>query len=284
MKFSFIRALGIGVCCMGLWCTLASGSVSASDQEMVQADHAFVQDIAKSDKASLGKLLDADFTWTDSDGQTESRAQVLQYLPKPGINDQTGVELKTYTYGQAGDVQANLGLVHVLRVWVKRPSGWRALAYQEVTSLNHTPSFAPGAGKDCLNPCKTVSYQPKNETERQVISAYEGLETVAQAHNSAKFAMYVADEFIAASSNSNKLYDKRSRMADFDRSKVAGVAPTPLVSARMFDFDDVVVMISLHRPDRGKPLHVTRIWVKRDGRWMETLSYQTTIKSGPAKP
>ncbi|HVB56001.1 MAG TPA: nuclear transport factor 2 family protein [Candidatus Acidoferrales bacterium] len=284
MRFSFTRALGIGVCCMGLWCSLASRSVSASDQEMVQADHAFVQAVAKADKAALGKLLDANFTWTDSDGETESRTQVLQELPRPGINNETGAELKTYTYGQAGDVQANLGLVHVLRVWVKRPSGWRALAYQEVTSLDKTPSFAPGAGKVCVNPCKEVSYRPKNETERQVITAYEGLETVAEAHNSAKFAMYVADEFIAASSNSNKVYDKRSRMADFDRSKVAGVAPTPLISARMFDFDDVVVMISIHRPDRGKPLHVTRIWVKRDGRWMETLSYQTTIKVGLAKP
>jgi hypothetical protein len=40
-----------------------------------------------------------------------------------------------------------------------------------------------------------------------------------------------------------------------------------------------VLMTSFHRPDRGKPLHVTRIWVKRNGNWVETLSYQTSIQS-----
>lgn len=280
MKLSFLRRFSVGVLSIGLWCALAGSGVSANDREMLQADRAFVQAVAHSDKAALGKLLDADFTWTDSGGKTESRARVLQALPKPMIEDESGAEQKNYEYGDVGDVQANLGRFHVLRVWVKRPSGWRALVYQEVTSLETAPAFAPGAGKVCVNPCKTVSYQPKNETERQVISAYEGLETVAEARNSAKFAEYVADEFVAASSNSNKLYDKRSRMADFDRSKIGGVSPTPLVSARMFDFDNAVVMLSLHRPDRGNTLHITRIWVKRDGKWVEAVSYQTAVKAG----
>jgi hypothetical protein len=179
-------------------------------------------------------------------------------------------------------VQANLGRVHALRVWVKRPAGWRAIVYQEVTSLESPPSVTPGAGKDCQNPCKSVSYQPKNDTEKQVVSAYEHLETAAMAHNSAVFSTLAADEFVAASSNSNKIYDKRGRMEDFDHSKMAGVAPTPLSSARMFDFGDAVLMTSFHKPDRGKPLHVTRIWVKRNGNWLETLSYQTSIQAPSA--
>jgi hypothetical protein len=51
------------------------------------------------------------------------------------------------------------------------------------------------------------------------------------------------------------------------------------MSARMFDFGGAVLMTSEHKPDRGKPLRVTRIWVKRDGNWVETLSYQTSIKA-----
>jgi hypothetical protein len=190
---------------------------------------------------------------------------------------------KHFAYGEIGDVQANLGRTHALRVWVKRAEGWKAIVYQEVSSLDAPPSFAPGAGKDCENPCKTVAYLPKNETEQQVISAYSKLETAAMAHNSAVFATLVADEFVAASSNSNKVYDKHGRMDDFDHSKMAGVAPTPLMSARMFDFGDAVLMTSEHQPDRGKPLHVTRVWVKRDGRWMETLSYQTSVNTAAAK-
>jgi hypothetical protein len=64
-------------------------------------------------------------------------------------------------------------------------------------------------------------------------------------------------------------------MEEFDRAKDGGLAPTPLVSARMHVFGDAVLMISEHKPDRGNPLHVTRLWVKRGADWVETLSYQT---------
>lgn len=255
-----------------------SAADTSAEKAMLQADRAFVAAVAKNDKASLAKLLDADFTWTDSDGKTQKKSEVLANIPKPGIADPAMAKLKDYTYGELGDVQADAGRVHELRVWVKRPAGWKAIVYQEVTSLENTPTVTPGAGKNCENPCKSVSYDPKNETEKQVVSAYEHLETAAMAHNSAVFSTLVADEFVAASSNSNKVYDKRGRMEDFDHSKMAGVAPTPLSSARMFDFGDAVLMTSFHQPDHGKPLHVTRIWVKRNGNWVEALSYQTSIQ------
>ena len=200
---------------------------------MLQADRAFVQAVAKADTRGLGKILDTDFLWIDSDGKVLTRTQTLQALPKPGIGDESGAQIKNYTYEDVGDVQANLGRVHVLRVWVKRPVGWRVIVYQEVVSMDAPPSFAPGAGKDCLNPCKSVSYEPQNEAEKQVVSTYESLETAAMAHDSARFSTLVADEFVAASSNSNKVYDKRGRMEDFDHAKMAGVAPTPLASAHL---------------------------------------------------
>jgi hypothetical protein len=99
------------------------------------------------------------------------------------------------------------------------------------------------------------------------------------AHNSPVFATLVADEFVAASSNSDKLYDKRGRMEDLDHSTMGGVAPTPLTTARLTDFAGAVLMISAHRPDLGKPLLVTRLWVERNGSWVETLSYQTAVQA-----
>ncbi len=245
---------------------------------MLQADRAFVQAIAHSDKPALEKLLDSDFTWTNSDGQILTRAQMLENPLKPSIANESAAEIKTYNYGALGDVQANLDRAHVLRVWAKRAGVWKAIVYQEVQSLDAPPSFAPSAAADCENPCKMVPYQAKNETERQVITAYSKLETAAMARNSAIFATMVGDEFVAASSNSDKLSTKRARIDDFDHSKNAGVAPTPLASARMFDFGDAVLMTSQHTPVRGKPLHVTRIWVNRNGSWVEALSYQTSIK------
>jgi hypothetical protein len=261
---------------------LYGADTKAGEEQMLQADRAFVAAAEKGDKQSLEKLLDGDFTWTDSNGKTEKESEVIASMPKPGIADESSAKTKHYLYGELGDVQSDQGRVHTIRVWVKRPSGWKALAYQEVTSLENAPTVTPGAGKDCENPCKSVSYEPKSETEKQVVTAYEHLETAAMAHNSAVFSTLVADEFVAASSNSNKVYDKRGRMEDFDHSKMAGVAPTPLSSGRMFDFGDAVLMTSFHRPDRGKPLHVTRIWVKRNGNWVEAVSYQTSIQAPAA--
>jgi hypothetical protein len=279
MRALIAGAIASGVLFAGVLATPAAGQ----DTAMIQADRAFVQAIAKEDRPALDKLLDADFTWTGFEGKTLTKVQALRDLPKPVIANERDAQFKQYTYGEIGDVQANLGKAHVLRVWAKRPEGWKAIAWQEVMSLDAPPSFAPGAGKDCENPCRTIAYKPKNETERQVVTAYSKLETAAMAHNSAVFATLVADEFVAASSNSNKVYDKRGRMDDFDHAKMAGVAPTPLTSAIMLDFGDTVLMKSEHMPDRGKPLHVTRVWVKRNGTWRETLSYQTSVAAAAGR-
>jgi hypothetical protein len=259
-------------------------AASAQDASMNQADRAFVQAVAKADKSALEKLLDADFTWTNAEGKVHTKAQVLRELPKAAIMNAQNAESKAYTYGDLGNVQVNLGRAHVLRVWAKRPAGWKAIAYQELISLQAPPSFTPGAGKDCENPCKTIAFTPKNDTERQVAIAYSKLETAAHARNSAAFGPMVGEEFVAASSNSDKLQSKHGRMEDFDRSKDGGVAPTPLLSARMFAFGDAVLMVSEHKPDRGNPLHVTRVWVKRGGSWVETLSYQTAVTIAASAP
>jgi Domain of unknown function (DUF4440) len=244
---------------------------------MTQADATLVEALAKADKTALDKLLDANFTWINAGGQIRTKAQVLAELPAPAITNSKNAESKAYSYGDLGDIQVNRGRAHVLRVWARRPEGWKVLVYQEVLSREAPPTFTPGAGKDCENPCTTIPFQPKSKTEQEVAMAYLKLETAAHARNSTGFGPMVGDEFVAASSNSDKLQSKRSRMADFDRSKDAGVAPTPLVSARMFTFGNAVLMLAEHKPDRGRPLRVTRIWVKRAGSWAETLSYQTAV-------
>jgi hypothetical protein len=248
---------------------------------VLQADHAFEQTFEKADRMAAGKLLDADFTWTDYSGKIATKPQVLKSLapgagPKPALAG-SGASVKEYTYGQVAVVQVNSGTMHVLRVWVKRPAGWQALVYQEVKSLDAPPTVTPGAGKVCINPCKSVPFKPNNAAEKGVIESYMGLETSAVARNASDWT-----EFVAASSNSNVLLDKPTRLVGLRKEKMAGLSPTPLTTCRMFTFGDAVVMISLHKPVRGKSLHVTRVWVKRNGNWVETLSYQTSIQGGPA--
>jgi hypothetical protein len=246
---------------------------------MLQADRAFVQAVDGADRAALSRLLDEGFTWTDLHGKTRTKAEVLSNIPNGPVLGQDNAELKSYVYGSLADVQAGRGRVHEMRVWVKRHGQWKIVVFQDVLLLDVIPVLTPGAGAECENPCKNIPFHPKSAAEREVAAAYSRLETAAMAHNSAIFGTLVADEFVAASSNSNKLYDKQGRMQDFDRARMGGVAPTPLVSARMVDLGSVVLMKSEHQPDRGKALHVTRVWVKRYGNWLETLSFQTALEA-----
>ena len=76
-------------------------------------------------------------------------------------------------------------------------------------------------------------------------------------------------------------YNKQQQ-AEREKAAMGGVAPTKLLTAQLLDFGNTVVMRSKHQPDKGDLLQITRVWVKRDGRWQETLSYQTGIKT-PSK-
>ncbi len=260
-------------------------ALAADDSAVRAADGEFSQAAAKGDTGALGKLLDADFQWIDVSGNLRGRAQVLKAVPKmliprPTANNVSPDVIRLHNYGQIAVTEADNDRLHILRVWVMRPAGWRALVYQEVQSLDAPPKVTPSAAKECRNPCKSVGYTPKTQAERAVIESYEGLETAAMAQDAAQWDAHTAEEFIAASSNSDKLLDKPTRMAELRHANMAGLAPTPLISARLFQFGDATVMRSRHVPEHGKPLQVTRVFVMRDGKWLETLSYQTSVASG----
>jgi len=245
------------------------------------SDRALLQALATSDKPALEKLLDPGFTWTDSAGKTLTRAEVLQTLPQPPLGQETGLQPTERTYGDVVAITAERGKIHALRIWVKRPDGWRALVYHEVTQLAE-PSTSPGTGvTDCENPCKSVPYAPQNDAERAIIASWQALETGVTAHDSAAWAPHIADEFVQVSSASDHPINKAGRIATLDKQKLSGVgsAPPPLVSARMFDFPEAVIMTCLHQPHTGKPVHVTRLWVLQHGQWVISISYQTAIQA-----
>lgn len=249
------------------------------DRAVMAADHAWIAAAIKADKAGMAQLLDADFTWIDASGRKLDRAAVSQKPPTLPLASERDARIMEHTYGQVAVVQADRGTMHVLRVWVKRPAGWRALIYQEVRSLDAPPTVAPDTGKACENPCKAVPYQPKNADEKDVIESFEALESFGVAHDAKGWGAHVAAEFVSASSNSDKLLDKPTRMTELGKANMSGVAPTPLLSARMFDFPGAIVMTSLQRPQKGKDLQITRVWVKRGASWVLASSYQTSIQT-----
>ena len=258
-------------------------AAASEDQAELQADREFVRAAAKGDKEAVGKLLDAEFTWTDAQGKTYTKSEALTELPQLAVGGDAHVEERAYD--QVVAVMASHGKAYALRVWVKRPAGWRALVYHEVT-LREQPAAPSGSGvSECENPCKSIPYKPKNEAEQAIVASWQALETGVTAHDSAAWAPHIADEFAMLSSNNDRPLSKADRMATLDKQKQAGLgsAPAPLVSAEMFDFGDAVVMKCLHQPFTGKPIRVTRVWIKRDGKWVMSISYQTTIQAAAAK-
>jgi hypothetical protein len=256
-----------------------------ADRAVMQADRQFVQAVAKGDEAAIGKMVDAEFTWTDADGKTLTAEEVLRTVPKDVLGDESGAEVSERTYGQVGAVNAGRGKIHILRMWVQRAGGWKLLVYHEVKQLEQ-PSTSAGSGvKECENPCKMVPFQPANEAEEAIIASWRALETGVTAHDAEAWAPHIADEFVQISSNSDHVISKAGRIETLNKQKASGVgsAPAPLVSAKMFDFGDAVIMTCLHQPYSGKPIHVSRLWIKRNGNWIMSISYQTTIQAAAAK-
>jgi len=249
----------------------------SSGESSFKQDREFVLAVFRNDRAAVGRILDDDFTWTDAQGRTLTKTQTLENLPALALGDESQATVQEQANRQIVIHRAERGNVYVLRVWAKRSKGWRALVYQEV-SLQKAPPSADSGAHDCENPCKTVPFTPSSEEERGVIEAYQQVERAVTAHDSAAWGAVIADDFFAVTSNSDHPLDKKTRMAGLDQQKQGGIAPFPLVSARMFKFGETMIMTSLQQPEHGRALHVTRVWNKRQGKWLEALSYQTTIQ------
>jgi hypothetical protein len=288
------RSLTSALCalCFGALSLLAARPSLPSDDDasLLRADaEAF---IAESRSIKLdASLLDPDLVWTNSHGGTWNRSGIVaelgngvrpsrdargDFVDKAGGSKPT---TKARIYGQVGIVQGNRRKIHILRIWVKRASGWKLLVYQAVR-IGMPPPAESESGA-CENPCKAVPFEPRNEDERGVIHAYQAVEQAVAANDSKAWGSHIADEFFAVTSNSDRPLDKATRMAGLDEQKSGGIAPFPLASARMFQFGDAMVMISRQQPLHGLPLHVTRVWFKRNGEWVEAYSYQTTIAGPP---
>ena len=257
---------------------LAATATSARAAELATVDSNWLAAVSKNDAAAVAHSLHADVRWTTVEGRTLRAPDLRKPLPQPLIGGDAKAERHYHVYAPLGIVQIDAGKRHELRVWIEQPSGWRLLVHQEVQSLDAAPTTTPGAGADCDNPCKRVGMQSQNAAQAAVIAAYQELEIGAETRNVERWAARVGDEFVAASSNSDRVFDKATRIEGLRQSTMRGLSPTPLISGTLYDFPAAAVMISEHMPNSGRPLHVTRVWVQRDGRWVETLSYQTAVR------
>jgi hypothetical protein len=292
MKCVLIRVLIFGVVCGGVLASGPMGRADAGDSSehgALRADHSLQSALGKADKTLTGKLLDADFVWTDADGKSLKRAEVLGDLPTYAADNLGEENVQTHYYGQ---VETVLGVHHnarFLRIWVKRSGGWREfLELDTPISTRIAPaSVEAAAGQgDCENPCRTVPYKPTTAMDKAILADWQKTKMEEWHPDAVDWPMHIADEFLII--NNTAMRNKPERVAIAQKQQAAGVGTPgdPITSMEIHDFgDNAAVMISHHIPHRGgKPYYNVRVWTLRDSRWQLAVSQQSTIQSGEAVP
>ena len=139
------------------------------------------------------------------------------------------------------------------------------------------PPAPHGPGrKEWDNPCYTLPYEPRNADERDCLASWQQLEIAVMHHEPEVWAQHVADEFMVVGAARRHTKADRKAVIEEQQRTNANSAPAPLVSARLFGFKDAMVMACEHQPFHGKAARVSRVFIKRDGRWLMAVSFQTT--------
>ena len=274
-----LRGIGISLFAAVIFAGAAGELFAADDEQVVlQSDQALVRAMGSGDRGGTDRLLDTDFTWITSEGKLQTRAQVLENLPGVANAD---IEAQARVYGRSAIVRANRGRVQVLRIWVKRPSGWRAFLYQEVTLAAKSEPPASGAESgECENPCKAIPFQPETEAEKNAVRSWQGVMAAMADNDAEAYAPLIADEFTATDTPHDRAFTKIDRIAQINKQRQNGTRSVPpaLISAQMFDFGETVMMIAKEERPNAKAYYNTRMWVRRDGRWQMLFSFNTRIQ------
>lgn len=277
-RYSSVAGLALASLLMAIVIVKASFGQVDEDSPSRQADRSFLQALTNADKPALDQLLDGEFTWIDANGKSLSRTQMLVALPKPANAD---VETQIRQYGSTAVAHASHDRLHVLRIWVKRERGWRILHYQEVLQVEKSePPAPPRAGStECQNPCKSVPFEPETQSEKEAIASWQRVMRAMANNDADAYAPLIADEFTATDTYHDRPYTKSDRLAQIRKQQLAGTrsAPPELISARMLDFGETVLMIAREQRPGAKAYLNTRMWVNRDGRWQMLFSFNTRI-------
>jgi hypothetical protein len=293
MKPILIRMFIVGVLCGGAMALRPMGQVFAADdgeQGALQADKSLSAALGKADKSAAGKLLDADFVWTDTQGKSLKKAEVLDTLPTFAADNMGDEKVQTHFYGQLETVVGAHHNARFLKVWVKRGAGWREFLELDTAMSAEPPATRtaggnPGKG-DCENPCRTLPFKPVTDMDKAILTAWQKTKVDEWHPDAGDWQTHIADEFLIINTGSMRDKPERVALAKKQQEAGAGAPGDPITSMEMYDFgDNAAVMISHHVPKRGgKPYYNVRTWALRDGRWQLTVSQQTSIQSEAAVP
>jgi hypothetical protein len=264
----------------------AQSKPATTDSAALQADRALAAAYAKGDKATVNKLLDADFTWIDTDGIMWERPDVFRADLKPLVpmTSETKITEHQYANGKVVWIQDNVGNKFAAHTWVKRPAGYRLLQTNEIATRPADTESTYRAPYDipCDNPCKEVPYKPLSPSEKAALDAWQDQEG---RNGEGRHDMHMGENVIVISSTTGTPRPSPTAPGPTPVRErkpgtfTAGAAPALWV--RSWDFGDAVVAIMLQPTYGGKAYWSSRVYGNHNGFWKMEESYHTTIQASP---
>lgn len=153
-----------------------SSSAASHDDAVMQADHSLIAALSSSDSKSAAKLLDADFSWTDEQGQTRDKQATLNEFGAFATENKTD-SVDSHFCGQFGFVYGTHHGARFVRIWVKHQKGWQLFVNVD-TPLPDEPRpgtssrEAQGSGADCDNHCRALPFKPLT-SERKILAGWQ---------------------------------------------------------------------------------------------------------------
>jgi len=274
----------------------AAGGRRSTRQTVRGAARALQAAIRSGNAAAAEKFLARDFSFIDAAGHVHSRRSVLNALKASPRS--AGAQIKVRDYGRVALITGSYKSAQAgersdlfaLDVWVKDDNKWRALIHHNnVLARPDAPSAHASAAPRsmdappprCVNPLEVVPCKPKNQAERDIITAFQALELAVTRNDPAEWQKHVADEFVVTRTRQHPT-DKAARMAFMETQRAinAETFVAEVVTLKFWVLGDAAVMRADHAMpgNRRPPYRATRLWVKRDGHWQMAISQQTTIQ------
>ena len=260
-----------------------------AEESVAAAERALADALRTGDRAIARKLLSLQFSYTDEAGRTYSRHELLADLKN--LSAATGGDPKLTMYGLLATVigerkSADGNAAFFLDIWVKQKGAWRALARHNVVVADGAAAVASSRDEDnaieCTNPCQTMPYRVRSPAEQDVLNSFLAVEKASIAHDAQEWSKHVADEFMLYRSGYAPI-DKAARIAAIEQRKRDGSPVTvgEIQAVRLSVYGDAAAMITTQMvPDNSRPPYrAARVWVRRNGQWLMTISVQTDIQT-----
>jgi hypothetical protein len=284
VKCLITNTIAIAILCVCILTALSSMPVTAADDAVVLADRAVVQALEKGDKAAANRLLDADFTWIDTDGVMWAKEDAFRADLRPLLSSGGDVKIVEHKYGKVVWIQENEGNKYVAHFWVQRPAGWRLLHTTEIAVRERDFEFVrPTYDIPCDNPCKEVPYKPLSAAEKAALDEWQEQES-----SPAGWAKHVADNYDQrvvstygglSPSKADRIAAMTKRAQSDPNAPKVGAAPALWI--RTWDFGDAVVMIAC-QPNYGEKAYwSSRVLAPINGLWQMVESYHNYIRASP---